>query len=72
MKFASAVLLLIVATVFMTFTLLSYSLAPRPLSVDSASLLLQTIFVAGLSFMMISIRQLRRQTIELKVVKSKD
>jgi hypothetical protein len=72
MKFASAVLLLIIATVFLTFTVLSFSLFPRLLSLDSASLLMQTIFIAGLSFMMISLRQLRRHTIKLKVVKRKD
>lgn len=66
MKFASTVTLLIAATMMVSFSLISFALFPRPLSLENPNFLVETIFVGGLMFMVMSIRQLRHQTIKIK------
>lgn len=66
MKFASAVIFLVAATMMATFSLLSFMLFPRPLSLDNPTLLVETMFVGGLMLMYMSIHQLRRQTLNIK------
>jgi hypothetical protein len=70
MKFA--VSLLIVGTALTVVAALALSLFPRDMALYSLGLVRYTLLIAGLSVMVVSTRQLRRQAIELKVVKSKD
>ncbi|WP_189421275.1 hypothetical protein [Cellvibrio zantedeschiae] len=65
-KFTSTLTFLIVATAMVTFSLISFTLFPRPLSLDNPTFLVETIFVGGLMLMVTSTRQLRYQSIKIK------
>lgn len=66
MKIFPAVTFLVIATMMLSFSAISFMLFPRPLSLENPNLLVEIIFAAGLVFMAISIRQLHRQTIKIK------
>ena len=60
MKTFQAAALLMIATVLMTFSTISFSLFPRPLSLSNPSLFVEALFLAGLILLVMSFQQLRK------------
>lgn len=63
MKLALSVSLLMVALSCVALSLMAFLVTSHPLSLGGTSLTVDTLFIAGLSLLAISARQLRRQTI---------
>jgi hypothetical protein len=60
MKVLGSSALLVVGTVLLTFTGLSYSLFPRPLTLGNPGLFMEALFFAGIVFAGLGVRRLYR------------